>query len=133
MNDLHLSPAPITSLYAAVLGLMFVAITLRIAVTRNSRGISLGDGGDHDFNKIIRGHGNFIETTPIALILILLLELQGAASMTLHTLGIALVAGRVSHYLQLTGVVKPLLYRVVGMVLTLSTIIISAFRLLIGV
>ena len=123
-------PAPIISVYAALLGFFFVVITLRVALTRNSRKLSLGDGGDPEFNKLIRGQANFAETTPIALILILLLELQGANSMTLHTLGIALLAGRLAHYLQLTGSVKHLMFRVGGMILTLGTIVSAATRLL---
>ena len=122
----------VTSLYAALLGIMFVAITLRVALIRNSKMLSLGDGGDKQFNKLIRGQANFTETTPIALILILLLELQGAGSMTLHTLGIALLAGRIAHYLQLTGSIRSLLFRTSGMILTLGTIMIAASRLLTG-
>ncbi len=121
---------PVTSLYAAMLGFIFVAITLRIALTRHATRISLGDGGDREFNKLIRGQANFTETTPIALILILLLELQGTSSMTLHALGVALIAGRVVHYLQLTGTIKPLIFRVAGMILTLGAISIAALHLL---
>ncbi len=127
-----MNQVPITSIYAALLGLIFVAITLRIALTRNARKLSLGDGGDREFNKLIRGQANFTESTPIALILILLLELQGTSAITLHTLGIALLAGRLSHYLQLTGSIEPLIFRSAGMILTLGTIMIAASRLLTG-
>ncbi len=121
---------PVTSLYTAILGFMFIAITLRVALTRHATRISLGDGGNHEFNKLIRGQANFTETTPIALILLLLLELQGTSSMTLHTIGIALTAGRIAHYLQLTGTIKPLIFRVGGMILTLGAISTAAVRLL---
>ncbi len=123
---------PVTSVYAALLGFIFVVITLRVAQTRNARKLSLGDGGDPEFSKLIRGHGNFTETVPIALILIMLLELQGTATITLHTLGVALLAGRISHYLQLTGSIDNLMFRVIGMILTLGTIIIASTRLLFG-
>lgn len=122
----------ITSTYAALLGLMFVAITLRVALFRNANRLSLGDGGDKNFAKLIRGHGNFTETVPLALILIALLELQGATPITLHTLGAALLIGRVLHYLQLTGIIKPLIFRSSGMILTLGTIASAAVRLIIG-
>lgn len=124
---------PVTSLYAALLGFFFVAITLRIALIRYSRRISLGDGGDRDFNKLIRGHANFAETVPIALILLLLLELQGASAMTLHALGFVLLAGRLAHYLQMTDIIKPLVSRAGGMILTLGVISIAAVLLLINV
>lgn len=124
--------APVTAFYAAILGLVFIAITLRIALGRYSRKLSLGDGGDKDFNKLIRGHGNFAETVPITLILLLLLELQNTSPMVLHTLAIALLAGRALHYLQLTGLLQPLLFRSIGMILTLSTILIASILLLSG-
>jgi len=123
---------PITSTYAALLGFIFVVITLRIAQQRYAKRVSLGDGGDKQFSKLIRGHGNFTETVPLALILILLLELQGASATLLHVLGAALVIGRVMHYLQLTGTIKPLLFRTVGMVLTITVIIAASVRLLFG-
>ena len=90
------------------------------------------DGGDRQFAKLIRGHGNFAETVPIALVLIALLELQGSSNFTLHVLGTALVIGRISHYIQLTGLVKPLIFRTGGMILTLGTIVSASVRLLLG-
>jgi len=122
----------VTSIYAAVLGLMFVAVTLRVALLRMSKQLSAGDGGDRQFAKLIRGHGNFAETVPIALVLIALLELQGSSNFTLHVLGTALVIGRISHYIQLTGLVKPLIFRTGGMILTLGTIVSASVRLLLG-
>ena len=121
-----------TSIYAAILGLMFFAITLRVALLRMKSGQSLGAGNDQQFEKIMRGHGNFVETVPMCLILMLLLEQQGAASLTMHVLGIALLLGRLFHYLQLTEVIKPLLFRIAGMVLTLGTAMAASVRLLIG-
>jgi len=122
----------ITSIYAALLGLIFAVITLRVAQQRYAKKQSLGDGGDKQFSKLIRGHGNFAETVPLALILLVLLELQGASAILLHILGIALVIGRVMHYLQLTGAIKPLVFRSAGMVLTLTAIIAASVRLLFG-
>jgi len=122
----------VTSIYAAILGVMFTAITLRIALIRISKQLSAGDGGDRQLAKLIRGQGNFAETVPIALVLIVLLELQGSSHFTLHILGAALVIGRVIHYLQLTGTIKPLVFRIAGMILTLGTIVSASVRLLIG-
>jgi len=127
-----MQPLEVTTIYAAVLGLMLAAITLRVALLRMSKQLSAGDGGDKQFATLIRGHGNFTETVPIALILIALLELQGTSHFTLHVLGAALVIGRVVHYLQLTGVLKPLVFRIAGMILTLGTIVSASVRLLIG-
>lgn len=127
MNSIH-----VTSFYAALLGIMFIAITLRVATYRKNNRISLGDGGDKELGKLIRGHGNFAETVPLSLLLILILELQGGSSILLHALGMALVCGRVLHYLRLTSILKNMNFRVVGMVLTLSTILVSSVLVLIG-
>jgi len=122
----------ITSMYAGLLGIMFIIITLRIVVCRNKKKISLGDGEDRELGKLIRGHGNFIETVPLALVLLLMLELQGAAPTTLHVLGIVFLAGRVLHYLRLTSILKNMWFRVAGMVMTLLVILYASIRLLIG-
>jgi len=122
----------ITSAYAALLGIMFLIITMRIVFSRNKNKVSLGDGNNRDLGKLIRGHGNFAETVPLALVLMLMLELQGSSAILLHSLGIALIAGRILHYLRVTSVVKNMNFRVVGMGLTLMVITVASIRLLIG-
>lgn len=120
----------ITAIYAAVLGLLFLPMTLRVGLYRNKSGISLGDGGDEELTKRIRAHANFTETVPIALLLIALVEMSGAGSTWIHVLGLLLVLGRISHYLQLSGLISPLIFRVLGMVATLSVYPISSIWLL---
>jgi len=118
-------------MYAGLLGIMFIVITLRVVVHRTKKKISLGDGKDRELGKLIRGHGNFTETVPLALVLILMLELQGANATTLHILGIALLVGRVLHYLRLTSLLKNMWFRVAGMAMTLFVILYASIRLLI--
>jgi len=125
MNALNVTP-----IYAAILGLMFFVITMIIVVQRNKLKVSLGDGDNRDFQKLIRAHGNFTETVPIALILLVMLELKGASGIILHVLGIALLTGRILHYIKLSGMAKPFIFRVAGMVLTLGTIIVASLILL---
>lgn len=123
---------PITSLYVAIFALFFVAITLRIGLYRGANRISFGDGGDKKFLAKIRAQANFSESTPIALIVIGLVELSGASTTWVHGLFITLLAGRVSHYLQLTHVLKPLIFRQGGMILTFSAIITGSIYLLLN-
>ena len=56
-------------LTAAVFAVLHVIFTLRVGGYRFSNNISLGDGGDKELLNRIRGHGNFIEQVPIALVL----------------------------------------------------------------
>ena len=68
----------ISPVYVAVLGLIFVTITMRVGFYRIKTNISLGDGGDEELLKRMRGQANFIETVPL-LIIMLVMELVGAS------------------------------------------------------
>ena len=83
---------PIVSVYAAVLGLVFVALSVRVVGARREARIAIGDGGDELLQRRIRAHANFSEYVPIALILLALAESNGAAPLLLHALGVGLLA-----------------------------------------
>jgi len=57
----------------------------------------MGVGGDTVLERRIRAHGNFIESVPIALVLLYLLEQTGVDPVYIHAFGIALVLARVAH------------------------------------
>ncbi len=115
-----LSLLTVTPLYAALLGLLFIPFTLRVGLYRAKNKIDLGDGDDPELLRRIRGQANFIETVPIALVLIVIMELCGASNGWLHTLGALLVIGRLCHYLAITKI-GPFALRPVGMFATLGT------------
>jgi uncharacterized membrane protein YecN with MAPEG domain len=114
-----LSLLSVVPLYTALLGLIFIVFTLRVGIYRGKSNILIGDGGDDELLRRIRGQGNFVETVPIALILLLVMELTGAGDTWLHALGALLVFGRISHYIALCQI-GPKLLRPVGMVSTLG-------------
>ena len=87
----------ITILYAGVLGIMAVIVGAMAGIYRGQSGISIGDGGDPELLRRMRRHANFIENVPLALVLIALLEMQGITSTAIHSLGAALVLGRILH------------------------------------
>lgn len=116
--------------YAAILGLMFFVFTLRVGLYRFKSRVSLGDAGDKTLRKRIRGQGNFVETVPLVLLLLVLMESAGASNTWLHSLGAMLVLGRLSHYLQITDMVKPLLFRMGGMLATLIPALVASIWLL---
>ncbi|MHA7834649.1 MAG: MAPEG family protein [Algiphilus sp.] len=87
----------LTSFYAGLLALVFLALSIRVIQGRSAAGVSLGDGGDGRLNRRIRAHANFAEYVPLCLGPIALLEVGGAPAWLLHTLGIALVVGRIGH------------------------------------
>lgn len=88
-----------TALYAGIVGLIFVALSLNVSLSRIAARQSLGDGDDEALALAIRRHANFAEYTPITLILIGLIDAQGAPGWALHVAGIALVGSRIGHAL----------------------------------
>ena len=120
----------ITSLYAAVLGLMFVIFTFRVGAYRLKSRISFGDGDDKELLRRMRAQGNFVESVPLALLLIALIEFNGASDSLVHGVAIALVVGRLSHWLQLSGFIKPLPFRAGGMFLTFASMVTASVWLL---
>ncbi len=93
----------ITPLYAALAAVILIALSVRVIGVRRSRRVAIGDGGDDDMARRIRAQGNFAEYVPLALVLILLLELGGAPAWQLHLLGAALILGRILHAWSLTA------------------------------
>ncbi|MEM8743785.1 MAG: MAPEG family protein [Pseudomonadota bacterium] len=116
----------ITPLYAGILTLLFVALSIRVIGARRSARIALGDGGASTVLRRMRVHSNFAEYVPLALILMLMMELQDAPALVLHALGIALVGGRTLHAYGVSQEPEPMRLRVAGMATTFTVLIASA-------
>lgn len=110
---------PITTIAAAMNGALLVLLTAGIGLTRRKSRIPHGDGGDGHFAKRQRGHANGVEQIPIALILLLLAELQGAPDWLCWASAIMLTAGRFSHAFHFWVKGAPFLMRPIGVYLTL--------------
>ena len=117
-------------IYATLLALFFVYLSARTIGVRRKAKISIGDGGDSEMLRAMRMHANFSEYTPITLLLLALLELQGGNFWVLHCLGILFVAARLSHAYGISSAQAPGKFRVAGMVGTFTTIVIAAVMLL---
>ena len=87
----------VTPLYAGILVLWFVVLSLRVIGRRRSAKAGLGDGGDVTLQRAIRAQANFAEYVPLALILMLILEMSRFSIYLIHALGIVLVIGRLLH------------------------------------
>lgn len=87
----------ITPLYAALCGLILMYVSMRIPPMRRKLSVGLGTGSHEALERAIRVQGNFIEYVPMALILLAFSEAGGAAQISVHVVGGALVAGRVLH------------------------------------
>jgi len=112
----------ITSIYAGLLGLLFIALSIRVIGARRNAGIALGDGGDPALQRRQRVHANFAEYVPFALVLMLLAEQGGAPAAMVHGIGVVLVLGRTVHAAGVSGDPERMAMRVVGMVLTFAAL-----------
>ena len=124
--------APITALYAGLLGILYLVLAFRVVAVRRVTAIGLGDGGNALLLSRIRIHGHAAEYIPFALVLMLILELNGGSSAWLHGLGIALVIGRLAHAQGLTQGAGTSAGRLVGNLLTWGVILVAAVRDIIG-
>jgi uncharacterized membrane protein YecN with MAPEG domain len=120
----------ITGLYAAIAALFVVIVGFRVTLRRRAIKVGIGNGGDSILAQRIRVHANAVEYLPIALILLLILELNQTEPLLLHVFGILLLLGRVLHAwgLSMSPGVTP--GRGSGMVLTWGTIAAMAVLLI---
>ncbi|WNJ98745.1 MAPEG family protein [Thalassospiraceae bacterium LMO-JJ14] len=108
----------VTPIYLACAVALYSFMAFTIIGHRRRRRISIGDGGKQDFARIIRGHANFAEYAPLALLSIGVAELSGVMPAVLHTCGIMLLLGRVLHACCFLFTPIGMRLRVAGMVLT---------------
>ena len=113
----------VTPLYAGLLALLFLALSINVIRRRRALGISVGDGGDPRFARHVRAHGNFVDYVPLVLLLMALLELGGLPAWILHAQGITLLAGRLLHAACFVCTETNLPMRVSGMMLTFVSLV----------
>lgn len=116
---------PVTSLVAAVLAILMLPLTMQVSLRRASlgkamgdlAGVAFGDADDDLLKRRIRAFGNFVEYTPMCLLMVALMEGGGAETFWVWIAGGSLVLGRVIHALGMlySSVPAP---RAVGMFLT---------------
>ncbi|WP_116091263.1 MAPEG family protein [Sphingomonas crusticola] len=95
---MHIAAVPtVTLIFAAALGLLNVWLGVRVSRGRMTHKVLIGHGDIPAMEARMRAHANFNEYVPIALILMLLIELNVGASRWLWGLGALLVVARVIH------------------------------------
>lgn len=113
----------ITGLYAGLLGLVFLFLSIQVIKFRRKHMISLGDGDNADLQKATRAHANFSEYTPLCLVLLLVAELTSQADIFLHVCGALLVYGRVAHAYGLVTKTGASMGRISGMLATFAVLL----------
>jgi uncharacterized membrane protein YecN with MAPEG domain len=119
-----------TLLFAVTFGVLHVIFTLRVGAYRFKNKISLGDGEDKELRNRIRAHGNFTENVPLALLLLLVNDLNNTPKNVLIALGTVLLISRVIHYFTIATRRLPVVLRPLSMLGTLGSILVSSLYLL---
>jgi uncharacterized membrane protein YecN with MAPEG domain len=118
--------------YAAILVLIFVFLSVRVIQMRASAKIGIGTGNNPEMERRIRVHGNFAEYVPLALLLLVFMEMQQHSRYLIHILCIALIVARVVHAIGVTPVNENFPMRVASALTTFAVLAIAAIALLIN-
>lgn len=88
----------VSALYVVLGALLLIKLSYNVIRLRMQYRVSYGDGGFYELQTAIRVHGNAVEYIPIAAILMVIMEMNGAEVWMIHLVGILLMAGRWVHY-----------------------------------
>lgn len=111
---------PTTLCLAAAAAVINIWISMRVGRVRHAAKVSVGDGGEEALIRRMRAHANFVENTPLVLILIAAVDLSGKGAAWLAVVGGIYMLARVCHALGMEGgSLQPL--RGIGTLVTMLT------------
>ncbi len=112
--------------YAGLLVLLYVFLGARVARLRYKTRTAIGGGGHLALERAIRAHGNFGEYVPLAIILLIAMEMHRHSIYVLHILCIILVVARLIHAFGISQTSETIALRSISITLTWLVMIISA-------
>ena len=123
----------ITAVYLAILALLYAALGLQVVHLRRKNLAGFGDGGNAELRSAIRAHAHFAEYVPVIALMVAMLEMSGLPAIEVHLLMGTLLVARLLHPFGMYA--RPLslpfyVFRVGGMVVTISVMIICAVAIL---
>lgn len=119
-------PLPVTAIFAGLMALWLVVLQFKVVGFRRTQKVSLGTGGDQMGERLIRAHGNAVETIPIFLILLAASETLGTPQWILIALGVVFTLGRLMHGVHFFKIRQGGKLRFYGMIMTLLATISAA-------
>ncbi|RIV87534.1 MAPEG family protein [Aurantiacibacter zhengii] len=127
MADMHIS-----LISAALAALINLWLAVRCGKARISGKVLHGDGGDVALQRHMRAQANYVEYTPFALMLIVLLDLANQDGWLLGLTALAYFAGRVLHPIGMQAD-HPAKTRQIGIMLTFGLLLLwSVWAALVG-
>lgn len=121
---------PVTPMFAAIFGLIYVVLSIGVIRIRIGGQVSLGTGENPDLEKAVRIHGNFAEFVPLGLLLLWFLETISLSSNLVFSLGVIFLIARIAHVIGMRHPKRLMVLRQIGVVGTLMVIAIAALNLL---
>jgi len=122
---------PVTAVFAAVLGLLLVVLSLFVSRHRLRLKQNLGVSEDIDFQATVRAQANLVEYAPIGLIMLAIAELNGVSGTLIYWTGLGFVVGRLLHaFGMINGRGGPHMARMAGILLTWLAIVVLALLLI---
>jgi hypothetical protein len=88
---------PVVALYAPLNAILNIYLANRVSTARGREKVSIGTGDNRALELAVRIHANNAEFVPLALLMLLIAELQGASPLWLHVLGGSLFVARLAH------------------------------------
>ncbi len=125
-----MSPAQAAALWSGAMIVLLVVLGARVAMTRRSNKVLLGDGGNARVLLASRVFGNASEYIPAGIGALALLAMLGMPAYVLHGLGGALFLGRLIHAVGMSDK-RPTAGRIIGMSLTFLPLILAGAMLMV--
>jgi uncharacterized membrane protein YecN with MAPEG domain len=119
----------ITALLSVFLCFFMIKMIIDIVQIRMSEKVELQTGDSDALTRTVRIHGNMVETAPMFLIMLGLLELGGGHPIAVGIFALIFAISRIMHPIGLSGKKGTFKYRTRGMVLTLTAFILTGLYL----
>jgi len=119
-------------IYAALLGALFVVLSVRAIGARRAARVAIGPLGQVPLDRRVRAHANFAEYAPLALLLLAFAELRGVPAPALHAGCAVLLVGRAAHAWGISQAAENFRWRVGGMAATFAAYAIAVAALAVG-
>lgn len=111
----------VTALYASLLTLVMLWLSIEVIKQRRKNQVAYADGGIESLQVARSAQSNAMDYIPITVILMALLEFNGANVWLIHVIGVAFVAGRIIHGKSILA--RSLKGRKQGMYLTFASMV----------